>query len=149
MPPEEFHILLVEDTQTDVLILQRALRESKTAHRLTVISNGRQALDYLLALNLPGCNAELAPDLILLDLDLPGLDGCQLLARIKNDPALRVLPVIVLTTSPRDEDVLRTYHAGANTYFQKPTEFARYRDLVNTLRCYWFEMAQRAPRLHG
>ena len=71
----------------------------------------------------------------------------QVLTRIKDDPALRVIPVVVLTTSPREEDVIQTYQAGANTYIQKPAEFPRYRDLVRTLRQYWCDTALRPPHL--
>lgn len=141
----DFHILLVEDSQTDVKIIERALKESRIEHRLTVIRNGRHALDYLISLHNPGCPPELEPDLVLLDLNLPGLDGYQLLARIKGDPLLRIIPVVVLTTSHREEDVLQSYHAGANTYIEKPTEYDRYRDLVQTLRTYWHETALRPP----
>ncbi|MHB1559914.1 MAG: response regulator, partial [Isosphaeraceae bacterium] len=88
-----------------------------------------------------------APDLILLDLNLPGIDGHQVLARIKTDSRLRILPVVVLTTSCREEDVIQTYQAGANTYIAKPAEFARYREVVTTLRTYWLDTALRAPRL--
>jgi chemotaxis family two-component system response regulator Rcp1 len=142
----KFHILLVEDTETDAKIIERALREAKWEHRLTVIRDGRKALDYLVGLAASKKKADLVPDLILLDLNLPGLDGAQLLARIKSDPHLRILPVVVLTTSPRDEDILQSYHAGANTYFQKPSEYPRYRELVNTLRRYWVDTALRIPR---
>jgi chemotaxis family two-component system response regulator Rcp1 len=144
--PLDFHILLVEDSDTDVKIIQRALREGKVRHRLTVIRDGRHALDYLLALNNKDASPDLVPDLILLDLNLPGLDGFQLLSRIKTDLSLRILPVVVLTTSHRDEDILQSYHAGANTYFQKPSEYPHYRELVKSLRRYWFDTALRIPR---
>ncbi len=142
----EFHILLVEDCRADVKIIERALREGNVGHRLTVIHDGRQALDYLARLRIADAPDDLEPDLILLDLNLPGIDGGQVLARIKGDPHLRIIPVVVLTTSRRDEDVLQTYQAGANTYIQKPSEYPRYRDLVLTLRQYWHETALRAPR---
>jgi chemotaxis family two-component system response regulator Rcp1 len=142
----DFHILLVEDSRADVKIIERALRDGNVDHRLTVIHDGRRALEYLERLQDPDSDAELEPDLILLDLNLPGLDGCQVLTRIKNDPLLRIIPVVVLTTSRRDEDVLQTYQAGANTYIQKPAEYPRYRDLVVTLRQYWHETAIRPSR---
>lgn len=142
----DFHILLVEDSRTDVKIIERALREGNVAHRLTVIADGRQALEYLVRLHEPDADENLEPDLILLDLNLPGIDGCQVLSRIKNDPLLRVIPVVVLTTSGRDEDVRQTYQAGANTYIQKPAEYPRYRDLMVTLRQYWHETALRPIR---
>jgi len=142
----EFHILLIEDSDTDVKIIQRALTEGRIEHRLTIIRNGRHALDYLIALNNPGTHADLEPDLVLLDLNLPGLDGYQLLTRIKSDALLRIIPVVVLSTSARDEDVLQSYQAGANTFIQKPGEYNRYRELVQTLRRYWHETAMRLPR---
>lgn len=142
----EFHILLVEDSRADVKIIERALREGNVEHRLTVIHDGRQALDYLDRLHNPDASEDLHPDLILLDLNLPGIDGCQVLTQIKNDPCLRTIPVIILTTSRRDEDVLQTYQAGANTYIQKPAEYPRYRELVRTLRQYWHDTALRPPR---
>jgi CheY-like chemotaxis protein len=145
MPPD-FHILLIEDSDTDVKIIQRALREGNIDHRLTVIRDGRHALEYLVGLNDPSSDPDLEPDLVLLDLNLPGVDGYQLLARIKSDPLLRILPVVVLTTSRRDEDVLQTYFAGANTYIQKPAEYPHYRELVVNLRRYWHETALRIPR---
>jgi chemotaxis family two-component system response regulator Rcp1 len=141
----EFHIWLVEDSPTDVKIIERALREGAVEHRLTVIPDGRTALDYLARLVDPSSPADLEPDLVLLDLNLPGFDGAQVLARIKGDPALRVIPVVVLTTSRRDEDILQSYLAGANTYIPKPEEYEPYRDLVLTLRQYWRETALRAP----
>jgi two-component system, chemotaxis family, response regulator Rcp1 len=141
----EFHILLIEDSRTDAKIIERALREGNVAHRLTVIPDGRQALDYLIGLQDHANGEDLEPDLILLDLNLPGLDGCQVLTEIKNHPFLRSLPVVILTTSRREEDVLQTYQAGANTYIQKPAEYPRYRDLVMTLRQYWHETALRPP----
>lgn len=141
----EFHILLIEDSRTDAKIIERALREGKVEHRLTVIPDGRQALDYLIGLQDHEDGEDLEPDLILLDLNLPGLDGCQVLTEIKNHPFLRSLPVVILTTSRREEDVLQTYQAGANTYIQKPAEYPRYRDLVMTLRQYWHETALRPP----
>src|SRR5438105_3988550 len=141
----EFHILLIEDSRADAKIIERALREGDIAHRLTVIPNGRHALDYLFGLRDEPSPTEREPDLILLDLNLPGLDGWQVLTQIKSDPYLRIIPVIVLTTSHRDEDVLQTYRAGANTYIPKPAEYASYCELVATLRDYWIDTALKVP----
>src|SRR5262249_10855992 len=116
----DFHILLIEDSRADAKIIERALREGDIAHRLTVIPDGRHALDYLFGLRDEPVPADREPDLILLDLNLPGLDGCQVLNQIKSDPYLRIIPVIILTTSHREEDILQTYLAGANTYIPKP-----------------------------
>jgi chemotaxis family two-component system response regulator Rcp1 len=143
----EFHILLIEDSRADAKIIERALRESKFDHRLTVFHDGRQALDYLIRVVEAGNGDAPEPDLVLLDLNLPGIDGCQVLTEIKSHPNLRCIPVVILTTSPREEDVLQTYRAGANTYIQKPAEYPRYRDLVRTLRLYWHETALRPPHI--
>src|SRR6516164_8151938 len=126
----EFHILLIEDSRADAKIIERALREGDIAHRLTVIPDGRHALDYLFSLREEPAGSDREPDLILLDLNLPGLSGCQVLTQIKSDPDLRIIPVIILTTSQREEDVLQTYQAGANTYISKPAEYSRYCALV-------------------
>jgi CheY-like chemotaxis protein len=144
----DFHILLIEDSRADAKIIERALRESDVAHRLTVIPDGRNALDYLFSLRDENIPADQEPDLILLDLNLPGIDGCQVLTQIKSDPFLRLIPVVILTTSHREEDVLQTYLAGANTYIPKPAEYPSYRELVATLRHYWVDTALKVPRQH-
>ena len=142
----EFHILLIEDSPTDAQILERALREGGVGHRLSVLREGSQALALLIAMSGPGGASADLPDLILLDLNLPGLDGFQVLARIKEAPRLRSIPVVVLTTSRHEADVSRAYDAGANTYIQKPGEFPLYRELVQTLRHYWYATALLPPR---
>src|SRR5437763_16654857 len=100
--PHDFHILLIDDSAADAKIIERALRESRAPHTLTALRDGRAALEHLRRLR---ADSGAVPDLILLDLNLPGLDGGQVLAELKSDPALRVIPVVVLTTSRRDEDV--------------------------------------------
>ena len=141
-----FHILLVEDSPSDVLIIGRALREAGFDHLLTTLADGAAALDHLDQLSDPNCPADRVPDLVLLDLNLPGPDGGQVLARLKSDPILRAIPVVVLTTSGRDEDVWQSYQSGANTYVQKPADYGDYRDLVATFRRYWQQLATRPPR---
>ena len=141
----QLHILLIEDSRADAKIIERALREGEVPHRLTVIRDGHKALDYLHGLLDEAADPDREPDLILLDLNLPGLDGHQVLGRIKADSRLRILPVVVLTTSSRDEDVLRSYQAGANTYIAKPAEYARYREVISALRTYWLDTALRVP----
>ena len=113
---------------------------------MTVIADGKNALDYLYGLRDEAVMSDREPDLILLDLNLPGLDGCQVLRRIKGDPYLRMIPVVILTTSNREEDILQTYQAGANTYISKPDEYPRYRELVATLEHYWVDTALKVPR---
>ena len=142
----DLHILLVEDSTSDARIIERALREGHIDHTLTVIRDGRQALDYLNDSVANHGDGPAGPDLILLDLNLPGLDGGQVLAQIKGDIRLRSIPVVVLTTSTRHEDVEMTYQAGANTYIQKPSEFPGYRQVVYALKQYWLETALRPSR---
>ena len=119
--------------------------KANVSHRLTVIPNGRDALAYLFGLRDDTGQTDDEPDLILLDLNLPGIDGCQVLTRIKSDPYLRMIPVVILTTSHREEDILQTYAAGANSYIPKPAEYPSYRDLVATLHNYWVEHGLESP----
>lgn len=141
-----FHILLVDDSPSDVLIIERALREGNINHRLTILRDSRTALDYLRALKEPDSPADLEPDLVLLDLNLPGLDGCHVVAKIKGDPELRSIPVVILTTSCLEDDVRRASLAGANTFIRKPDEYPRYQELVAILHQYWHQTAIRLPR---
>ncbi len=141
-----FHILLVDDSPSDVLIIERALREGNINHRLTILRDSRTALDYLLALKEPDSPADLEPDLVLLDLNLPGLDGCHVVAEIKGDPELRSIPVVILTTSCLEDDIRRVCLAGANTFIRKPDEYPRYQELVAILHQYWHQTAIRLPR---
>jgi CheY-like chemotaxis protein len=142
----EFHILLVEDSQADAQIIERALRERVAGYRLTVVPEGRQALDYLRQLLNLDCPEEVEPDLILLDLNLPGIDGGQVLKEIKADAVLRAIPTVVLTTSRREEDILYAYEAGANSYIQKPPEYPGYSELAATIQRYWQGTNLRPPK---
>jgi CheY-like chemotaxis protein len=139
-------ILLVEDNPADILITQRALRESDLAVELIVLRDGQEAVDYLLR---RGPYAEdpawRVPDLILLDLNLPRVSGQGVLTRIRTEAALSTVPVIVLTTSSRQEDVQAVYAAGANTYIEKPQDFARFVQVLQTIQRYWLETALLPP----
>jgi two-component system response regulator len=135
-------ILLVEDNPADVKITQRALRESALPVELFVVRDGQEAVDFLLR-NGPHANDPdwRSPDLILLDLNLPRLTGRQVLDRIRTTPALRAVPVIVLTTSHRPEDIQEMYSAGANTYIAKPQDFTRFVEVLQTIQRYWLDTA--------
>jgi CheY-like chemotaxis protein len=135
-------ILLVEDNPADVLITQRALRQSSFPVELIVVRDGQEAVDYLLQPEAPGRRR---PDLILLDLNLPRLSGCEVLKRIRATPALRAVPVIVLTTSTRPEEIQEVYAAGANTYVQKPQAFDRFVEVLQTINRYWLGTALLPP----
>jgi CheY-like chemotaxis protein len=139
-------ILLVEDNPADVKITQRALKESGVPAELLVVRDGQEAIDYLLR---QGAHAAdpcwRRPDLILLDLNLPRLTGREVLDRVRATPHLRAIPVVVLTTSRLQEDVLQLYAAGANTYIEKPHDFARLVEVLRTIQRYWLETAVLPP----
>jgi CheY-like chemotaxis protein len=124
-------VLLVEDDPGDVLMTQEAFEEHKVRNRLTVVSDGEEALSYLRRL---GEYADaVVPDLILLDLNLPRRDGREVLAEIKKDEELCRIPVVVLTTSEADEDILRSYQLHANAYVTKPVDFERFISVVRQI----------------
>jgi CheY-like chemotaxis protein len=127
----QIEVLLVEDDPGDVLMTQEAFEEHKVRNRLTVVSDGAEALAYL---RREGQFADaVRPDLILLDLNLPRMDGREVLAEVKQDPELRHIPVVVLTTSEAEEDVLRSYSLHANAYVTKPVDFERFIRVVQQI----------------
>ena len=130
-PTEPVEILLVEDDPGDVLITREAIDGSKFANHLNVVSNGEQALQYLR--HEAPYEGAARPGLILLDLNLPRLDGREVLAEIKADPDLRRIPVVVLTTSSADEDIVRSYDLHANAYVTKPVDFNRFIEVVRQI----------------
>jgi chemotaxis family two-component system response regulator Rcp1 len=139
-------ILLVEDNPADVKITQRGLRDSASPVELLVVHDGQEAVEYLLREGALADNPEWRrPDLILLDLNLPRLNGRQVLERIRATPALRAIPVVVLTTSRRQEDVQEMYAAGANTYIEKPQDFNRFVQVLQIIQRYWLETALLPP----
>jgi chemotaxis family two-component system response regulator Rcp1 len=140
-------ILLVEDNPADVKITQRALRDNGSPVDLLVARDGQEAVEYLLRQGAHADDPEWRiPDLILLDLNLPRLTGRQVLERIRNTPALRSTPVVVLTTSRRQEDIQEMYAAGANTYIEKPQDFNRFVQVLQTIQLYWLDTALLPPR---
>jgi CheY-like chemotaxis protein len=136
-------LLLVEDNPADIKIAQRALREADHGVELIVARDGREALDYLLREGVHSHTTNWQPPaLVLLDVNLPGLTGRQVLEQIRATPRLRMLPVVVLTTSRRVEDIQEMYGAGANSYIEKPQEYRRFVEIMETLQSYWFDVAQ-------
>jgi two-component system response regulator len=136
-------VLLVEDDAEDVEITQTAFVKGSIPNPLHVVRSGEAALEFL---QHTGRYADLTetprPGLILLDLHLPGLNGCEVLKQIKSDRGLRRIPVVVLTTSSEEADVLRCYDVGANTYITKPVEFDKFLEAVLTIGKYWLLVAQ-------
>ena len=128
---EVIDVLLVEDDPGDVLLIREAFEDNKVHNRLHVVSDGVEAIDFL---RKQGENGEApTPDLILLDLNLPRMDGREVLAEIKADEDLRQIPVVVLTTSKAEEDVLRSYKLHANAYVTKPVDFERFIEVVRQI----------------
>ncbi len=124
-------VLLVEDDPGDVLMTREAFEENKVANRLAVVPDGVDAMAFL---RKEGEYADApTPDLVLLDLNLPRMDGREVLAAMKSDPELRRIPVVVLTTSEAEEDVLRSYSLHANAYVTKPVDFQRFIDVVRQI----------------
>jgi len=140
-------ILLVEDNAADVAIARRALRASGiTDVALVVVRDGQEALDYLLRQGPHAQSADWrAPDLILLDLNLPRLTGHEVLRRVRATPELQAVPVVVLSTSNRPEEVRELYAAGANTYIEKPRDFGRFVGVLQAVRTYWLDTALLPP----
>lgn len=129
-------ILLVEDNPADAFLMEEALRESSIMSRLHVVIDGDDALDFLFG---RGVYRERArPDLILLDLNLPKKDGREVLAEIKNDPNLRSIPVVVVTTSKSEEDIFKSYNLHANCYITKPVRLSEFLDVVRKIEDFWF-----------
>jgi CheY-like chemotaxis protein len=124
-------VLLVEDDAGDVLMTREALEEGKVLNRLNVVGDGVEALDYLRGKK-PYTDAT-RPDLILLDLNLPKRDGRAVLEEVKSDPDLRRIPIVVLTTSEAEEDVLRSYDLHANAYVTKPVDFERFVEVIRQI----------------
>ena len=136
-------VLLVEDDPGDVLMTREAFEEHKVGNRLNVVSDGVDALAYLRKED-PYQKAA-RPDLILLDLNLPRRDGREVLEEIKNDASLRQIPVVVLTTSQADEDVLRSYQLHANAYVTKPVDFERFVKVVKQIDEFWLTIVRLPP----
>ena len=133
-------ILLVEDSAADVLLTEEALQEAKVLNRLSVVRDGVEAMDFL---RQRGQYAEAPrPDLILLDLNLPRKDGREVLAEIKADPVLHRIPVVVLTTSEAEEDVLKSYDLHANCYITKPVDLAQFLDVLRVVEDFWLTIVK-------
>ena len=139
-------ILLVEDNEDHVILIKKAMRDNGLVNDVRVATTGEQALDYLFR------RAEFAdpatsprPGLILLDLKLPGIDGIEVLRTIKTDGTLKTIPVVMLTTSAAEADVLASYNGGVNSYLQKPVDFTGFVETVRGLHLYWLLLNTPPP----
>ncbi len=137
-------ILLVEDNPDDEELTLRALRKAKIANEIVVARDGAEALDFIFGAGAhQGRNLARMPTVILLDLKLPKMSGHDVLARLRADERTRLIPVVVLTSSSEDEDMLRSYKSGANSYVRKPVEFGAFAEAVSQLGLYWVLLNQQ------
>ncbi len=139
-------ILLVEDNQDDVLLTKRAFKKSNILNELVVANDGVEALDYLFGTGTyDGRDLSIMPILILLDLRLPKLDGIDVLRRIRTDERTKLIPVVVLTTSKEQKDLIESYSLGANSYIRKPVDFDQFVQAVRQLGLYWVLLNEPPP----
>jgi chemotaxis family two-component system response regulator Rcp1 len=132
MKGKEIHILLVEDNEGDIVLAREALEEARIKNRITVITDGQKALEYLF------CNDNnRKPDLILLDMNLPKVNGLEVLAKIKADEALKIIPVVMLTTSTSEQDVLDAYRNYVNCYINKPIDLEEFIVVIKNIESFW------------
>lgn len=143
-PYSMIRILLVEDSPSDQELTLEAFAESKLANQIEVVETGDEALDYVYQRG--AFSSAIRPDIILLDLNLPGTDGREVLATIKSDEDLKHIPVIVLTTSDDEHDVLRSYGLHANCYLTKPVSFTKFIDNVRVIGEFWLALVKLPPR---
>jgi CheY-like chemotaxis protein len=139
-------ILLAEDDPGDQELTRRALEEGTMCNELHIVTDGEAALDYLFRRGKyqnPATSPR--PDLLLLDLNMPKVDGRQVLKRVRADTDLRRLAVVVLTTSQHEEDIIRTYDLGANSYITKPLELRQFMQVIQALETYWFQIVVLPP----
>ena len=134
----DVEILLIEDSPEDAELTMRALKKQNLANRLVWLKNGALGLDFLFARGAyAGRNSMDTPRLVLLDLSLPKVGGLEVLQQIKSDPRTRKIPVVVLSSSTQDRDILRTYDLGVNSYVSKPVQFDDFAQVVTQLGLYW------------
>ena len=144
MPQRAVEILLIEDNPADIELTLAALQRNHLANQIHICRDGEEALDYLIHANHQQQNTS-ALKLVLLDLKLPKVDGLQVLRAVKTTPATRHLPVVVLTSSREEKDLVASYDLGVNSYIQKPVDFAQFRDMVRQIGLYWLVVNQSAP----
>ena len=139
-------ILLVEDNPDDELLTLRALKKQSITNEVVVARDGAEALDYLFGSGpYAGRDLSVMPQLILLDLKLPKVDGLEVLRRVRADERTRLLPVVILTTSREQQDLLQGYSLGANSYVRKPVDFVQFTEAVRQLGLYWLLLNESPP----
>lgn len=142
--------MLVEDNPDDRELAMLALEQSTLLAEIMAFADGRQALDFLFARGIyQGRQLTALPDLILLDLKLPGVDGLELLRQLRAGDHTKLIPVVILTTSNEPQDLINSYSLGCNSYISKPVDFLEFREMFRQLVHYWLVLNQASPRLPG
>lgn len=139
-------ILLVEDNPDDEELILRSLRRNHVLNEIVITRDGEEALDYLLAIGkFKGRDPGLMPQLVLLDLKLPKVGGLEVLERMRRETLTAMIPVVILTSSSEDEDILNSYQLGANSYVRKPVEFQQFSEAVRQVSLYWLLINESPP----
>jgi CheY-like chemotaxis protein len=147
MKVEPASILIIEDEEAHAQLTQRAIRKSGNANHIDIVYDGEQGLDYLFNRGKYADKSRFpCPGLVLLDIKLPGIDGIEVLREIKEHPVLRKIPVIMLTTSVREEDMAKSYGHHANSYLTKPVGFKQFEEKIGQLDFYWMIINESPPR---
>jgi CheY-like chemotaxis protein len=140
-------ILLVEDNAEDIELALLAFKHGNISHKIQIVRDGEEALEFLFCRgNFQHRTFEMAPRLVLLDLKLPKVHGLEVLRELKNDTRTRAIPVVIMTSSREQQDLVEGYRLGLNSYIQKPVEFTRFREMIGRLGVYWLELNQPPPR---
>ena len=140
----EIHILLVEDNEGDIVLTLEALKEAKLKNQISVVRDGEEALQFLYKEG--KYERQDSPQLILLDINLTKIDGKEVLHRIKSDPDLKKIPVVILTTSSSEKDILEAYNNYANCYITKPVDLDKFIDVIHTVEDFWISIVQLPNR---
>ncbi len=142
----EVEILIVEDNPNDAEMAMRALKRNNLTNKVYIVNDGEEALDFILSRGKYSIRKKcVRPRMVLLDLKLPKIDGLEVLKEIKGNPETRIIPVIILTSSKQEKDLVESYNLGVNSYIVKPVEFEKFVDAVNELGMYWLLLNQQ-PR---
>lgn len=140
----EVEILIVEDNPNDAEMAMRALKRNNLTNKVFIVNDGEEALDFILSRGKYSIRKKcVRPRMVLLDLKLPKIDGLEVLKEIKGNPETRIIPVIVLTSSKEEKDLIESYKLGVNSYIVKPVEFEKFVDAVNELGMYWLLLNQQ------
>ncbi len=140
-------ILLVEDNPDDEALTLRAFAKNNIGNRIVVVRDGAEALDWLFKRGRHAERGEPEPQIVLLDLKLPKVDGLEVLRQMRDDPRTKLMPVVILTSSKEESDVLRGYELRANSYIRKPVDFARFVEAVREIGMYWLVLNEPPPVL--